>query len=97
MSDTVFRRVSEVRRAIFTPVVVDGTLYILVAVLAFMSAILSSDDSAKWVEPKTLFWCKFWVGSASAGALALKMFRSTQFADSKKDDTDVPIKKVNSV
>lgn len=83
MSDTVFTRITEVRRAIFTPVVIDGSLYVLVAVFGTMTALLSNDDSAKWIEPRTLFWVKFWVGAASAAALALKMFRSTQYSDSK--------------
>jgi len=71
----------------FTPVVVDGTLYLLVAVLGWQMGMLSSDDASKYVSPQVLFWMKFSLGGISAGLLALKMFRSNSYSDSKKQQT----------
>lgn len=63
------------------PVFTDGMLYVLVAIFAFQNSVLSSDDAAKYISPGLLFWMKFTIGSLAAGALALKLFRSTAFAD----------------
>ena len=62
----------------------DALLYVLVATCGYMTGSLGSDEAAKWVSPQVLFWLKFGVGAAGAGALAFKMFRSTSYADSRK-------------
>ena len=72
------------------PVFTDGLLYALVAMLAFLQTQLGTDDAAKFVSPTTLWWSKLTVGTFGAGALAIKLFRSTAFADhqqQKKIDT----------
>lgn len=59
----------------------DGAIYVILGVLTAVTAMFSSDDAAKYVSPEMLFWVKGSVACASAGALALKMFRSTSFAE----------------
>ncbi len=66
----------------------DAVLYVLVAMFAAMNSSLGGDESAKMIPPEILYWAKFIVTAAGSGALALKMFRSTSFADSKKTTTD---------
>lgn len=73
------------------PVVVDGFLYFLVALGTGFSACLNSDESAKYLEPATLFWLRTISGSLTAGFLAVKMFRSTAYAahvEKKKTETE---------
>lgn len=59
----------------------DAILYTLIAVCGALTAAFGSDDAAKYVTPEHLFWLKTIFGSAGAGMLALKMYRSTAFAD----------------
>lgn len=63
------------------PVFVDGCLYIWIAILTALTAILGSDDAAKYISPEVLFWMKAVVNMCNAAAIALKMFRSTQYAE----------------
>lgn len=65
------------------PVTFDGYIYLVIAVASACAASFGSDDAAKYIYPITLWWLKnffIWIG---AGALALKMYRSTTFADYK--------------
>lgn len=62
-------------------VFIDGLLYVMIGVLAFLLAVFSSDDAAKYIEAETLFWTKVWIGGTNAAVVAAKMFRSTQFAE----------------
>ncbi len=64
-----------------SPVFLDGLLYILIALFGALSAAFSSDESAKYLEPENLFWIRTFCGANSAWLLALKMFRSTAFAE----------------
>lgn len=64
---------------------IDGSTYILLAVFMFLQNHFSSDDAAKFIAPQTLFIVKGVVGAFSAMFLALKLFRSTAFSDSKTD------------
>lgn len=68
-----------------SPVCTDAILYMLIATFMFMQSYLSSDEAAKYVAPATLFWVKFYIGALGAGIGALKMFRSTTFADHQRD------------
>ena len=63
---------------------IDAVLYCCMGLFAFMSTYLSSDDAYKYVQPYVLFYAKFFVGCGAAVAGALKMFRSTSFADHQK-------------
>lgn len=73
------------------PVWIDGSIYVMMAVTSANAGMLSSDNAAKYISAETLFYL-LWVNIALDGALlALKMFRSTAFADHKlqeKNDTD---------
>lgn len=67
---------------------IDFMLYIAIAVCAAFVAMFSSDDAAKYIAPATLWWTKNIFEVLGAAALAAKMFRSTQFADDKKQQTE---------
>lgn len=68
------------------PVIIDGGLYAAVALFMFLGSQFGTDEAAKYVSPVTLFWLRTFIGSLSATALALKLFRSTSFADSKQEN-----------
>jgi hypothetical protein len=62
-------------------VLIDGTLYVLIAVFGVMQAMFTSDEAYKYVNPHILFWGKAIVGIAASAVGALKMFRSTTYAE----------------
>ena len=64
-----------------SPVFLEGTLYVLIAVFSYFQTQLGSDEAAKYISPVMLFWSKFVVGSFLACWIAIKLFRSTSFAD----------------
>lgn len=64
-----------------SPVFMDGALYINIALFQALTAAFSSDEAAKYIEPESLFWVRTFCGVNSAWLLALKMFRSTAFAE----------------
>ena len=64
-----------------SPMFIDGTLYALIALFAFLGTFFGSEDAAQYVHPVWLFWVKGIIGSLSAFLLAIKLFRSTSFAD----------------
>lgn len=71
-------------------VFIDGLLYVLLAFFSFWTGSFSSDDAGKYISPIALWWGKQVLGSVAAGLLAVKMYRSTSFADhqqQKKNDT----------
>lgn len=71
-------------------VYIDGFIYVAIAVLQFLAAAFGDDESAKYIGPLTLYWLKRIVGTLAAGFLALKLYRSTAFADhvkEKKEET----------
>ena len=61
----------------------DGALYCGIAFFGALAAGFGSDEAAKYVAPAMLFWLRTACGVSSATLLALKMFRSTAFADHK--------------
>lgn len=63
----------------------DGLLYVLIAVFAFAQTAVASDDAAKYIEAQTLFWTKMILGILNAAVVAIKMYRSTQFAEHRAD------------
>ena len=67
------------------PVFVDGSLYVIIAILTALIAVLGSDDAAKYIAAQTLFWMKAVTNCLNAAAIALKMFRSTQFAEHQEE------------
>lgn len=64
-----------------SPVFIDGLTYVLIAFFAAIAAALSSDEAAKFIAPTALFWSRTVCQAFSAALLALKMFRSTAFAE----------------
>lgn len=66
------------------PVHIDGGLYVAIGCMTALLLCLSSDDAIKFVAPITLWWLRTISEVINGGLLALKMYRSTSFADSKK-------------
>jgi hypothetical protein len=66
-------------------VFIDGTLYVLIALGTANSAALSTDMAAKYIDAQILFYIQWINGSMGASLLALKMFRSTAFAQHQDD------------
>jgi hypothetical protein len=64
-------------------VFLDGAIYVAIALFAFLQTQFGGDEAAKHISAQVLFWLKLHVGSFAACALALKMYRSTAYADSK--------------
>lgn len=74
------------------PVVIDGFLYVVIAVCGTITAIMTSDEIYKYVNPYVVFYGKAVNEILTAGATALKMYRSTSYADhqaSKKVASDL--------
>lgn len=63
----------------------DGIIYALIALFGALSASMGSDEAAKWLEPETLFWTRVLSNNATAVLLAVKMFRSTAYANYLKE------------
>lgn len=64
---------------------IDGLIYVWLSVNSAWMGILSSDSARQFVGPITLFWANAFCITMNAGLLALKMFRSTTFADHQRD------------
>ena len=72
-------------------VFIDGTLYVLIAVFGVIQTVFTTEEAYKYVNPHVLFWGKASFGAMLAGVTALKMFRSSSYADHqeiKKGNTD---------
>jgi hypothetical protein len=73
-----------------TPVFIDGATYVAIALFTALATSFGSDEAAKYVCPQALFWIRLACGAISASLLALKMYRSTAFAEAvaeKKNGT----------
>jgi uncharacterized membrane protein len=80
-----------------SPAFVDGALYVAIAFVGAIAAAMSSDEAAKFISATVLFWARTFFQSVAAALLALKMFRSTSFAEhveqkKKNGDTAPPFK-----
>jgi hypothetical protein len=62
-------------------VFIDGLLWVCVAWFAFNQSYFGSDEAAKYIAPLTRFWIQWVIGSGAVIAGAIKMFRSTSYAD----------------
>ena len=74
-------------------VFIDGVLYVAIAFFGAITAALSSDEASKYLSPEVLFWTRTFCSVNGAWILALKMFRSTGYAQHQEDkkrtgDTD---------
>jgi len=75
------------------PVFIDGTLYVLIAVFGTVQSMFTTEEAYKYVPPYVLFWGKSVLGTMLAAVSALKMFRSTSFAEhleTKATETEKP-------
>ena len=63
----------------------DGWLYAVIAFCGATSAALSTDEAFDLFTHQTLFWAKLASNSIGATALALKMWRSTAYAQIKEE------------
>jgi len=63
------------------PVHVSGAIYVSIAVFGAVASALGSDDAAKWIDPRDLWYARNISTAIAAGLLALKMFRSTAYSD----------------
>lgn len=66
------------------PVFIDGFIYVCIQMLTVLSTQIGSDEAAKWISPAALFWIKITVGELAAGFLAIKMYRSTSYAEHRE-------------
>ena len=64
---------------------IDASLYVVIAVCGFIATMLGTDETFQMFGDSTLWYMKLVNGSLLAGATALKMFRSTAFADHKTE------------
>lgn len=62
-------------------VVLDGLVYTSLAVFTALNSQFGSDEAAKFINPTHLFWLKTICNTIAAAALALKMYRSTSYAE----------------
>jgi hypothetical protein len=67
--------------SLLTPVRIDGTLYVLIAIFGASMTLLQSDEVYKYLDPYFIFYCKSLSSLGLAGTTALKMFRSRQYGD----------------
>lgn len=65
--------------------ILDATIYVTIAVAGFLMTQFGSDEAAKYIDPQALFYLKTTNGCLSAGALALKMFRSETYSKWKSN------------
>ena len=63
---------------------IDGATFVAIQMFTFLSAAFGTDEAAKYITPVPLFWIKIIVGELASAFLALKMFRSTSYADDKR-------------
>lgn len=68
----------------FPPVVIDGTLYVSIAVLTSLQSSFAEEAATQFLGAPTLYWVQTTCKAMLASALALKMFRSTSYSDHVK-------------
>lgn len=71
------------------PAYLEGLLYVLIALFTYLQNALGGDEATKYISPAPLFWIKLIIGAFLACWIAIKLFRSTSFADhqAKKNGT----------
>lgn len=63
------------------PVVIDGFLYIVIAVCGIVTAVLTSKEVYEYMNPYVVFYGKFINEIVGGAAAALKMYRSTSYSE----------------
>ncbi len=72
------------------PIFIDGSIYVMLAVTSANALMMSSDNAFKYISAEVLFYMTWGNAIVDGALLALKLFRSTAFADHKqqvKDET----------
>lgn len=70
------------------PVHIDGILYVLMAMGTALGFTLNTEAAKQFISPAVLFYLQSAGTVATAGAIALKSYRSRTYADSR---SNVPI------
>jgi len=65
-----------------TPVWIDGTLYVAIAVFLAIQTYFGSDEAYKYCNPFVIFYVKGVCAVIGSGCAALKMYRSRTYSDS---------------
>lgn len=94
--DAIMRAVAKSIKITWTPVVIDGTLYVSIAVFLATQTFFTTDEAYRYVNPYVIFWIKAVSGILGAGAGALKMFRDQSYAkhrqsQDEKDSQNSPL------
>jgi len=67
----------------------DGYLYVTIAVCSYLATQFASDEAAKFMSPAIHFYVITFIGALGAAALGAKMYRSTTFAKTQVNGSDV--------
>lgn len=76
------------------PVIIDGTIAMLVTAFIFSQMFFSDDSAYHYVNIFMLYWLKYGFGLGAAVLMALKNFRSTDYAAHLQNQKDVASGKV---
>lgn len=68
------------------PVVLDGFLYVVMAMGGALEAILTSKEVYDYMLPWIVFYMKMGLATFIAGAGALKMYRSKQYSEHRDEE-----------
>lgn len=68
-----------------SPVFIDGLLYVMLAITAVNATALTSEAAKELMGKAVLFYGLWFNSAADAALLALKMYRSTSFAEHKEE------------
>lgn len=78
---SVWQVISKVPNWFLSPVMVDGTLYVCIAMFLAIQSYFTTEEAYKYVNAYAIFWIKGICATLGAGAGALKMFRSRTYSD----------------
>lgn len=66
------------------PVVIDGTLYVTMALFGAVEGYFTGKEAYEYVNPYAIFWIKGFCIVLLAMCMALKTFRSTTYSEHQK-------------
>lgn len=78
------------------PVTIDGLIVTFLGGFIYSQSYLASEEAFKYVEPYLLFWFKYGFGLGAAVLIALKSFRSTEYANHLQQKKDLTNGKVTT-
>lgn len=71
------------------PVHIDGVLYVLIAVFGSVQALMQSDETYKYMSGIAVFYIKCLSAVSLAACGALKMYRSSSYAEHIRQNKSV--------